>query len=350
MHDGLTKPKIYVLLSNSRKSNNFGPLIRCCVAHDVQQLVFIGYPQCSIHGSHGSHKHIDITSYPTFDKGLQYLRTECGVSKLVGILDGIGCEDEEAYNQLTVHRHERTQTVTLLRSMNQSSLNQPPTFTLDHEAGSRLGISFPVHNFNIDLDDKCSSKNVNNTGAASKHKPDNNNNICFLVSAETTQLSQMPIHQAMFCDTFVHVPISVPIMPFSALDAASIDKNGNSTQHLNYLPKFLDTQTCLSIVLHRFATQFLYMSSDYTGYKFDVAKVTKGQTKEQQVMTSETNHIVKKQYHDDGQSHQNIVIDKILSNERETMKLKISKETESSLGGLSFFCEDNFEHDATGDY
>jgi len=71
MHDGLTKPKIYVLLSNSRKSNNFGPLIRCCVAHDVQQLVFIGYPQCSIHGSHGSHKHIDITSYPTFDKGIR---------------------------------------------------------------------------------------------------------------------------------------------------------------------------------------------------------------------------------------------------------------------------------------
>ena len=84
----------YILLENPKKSTNWGPLLRCCVAYGIKQIVVVGYDKCSVQGSHGASKHIELIAFPTHEQAMQFIRDSLGCNCLIGLLGGRG----NAYN------------------------------------------------------------------------------------------------------------------------------------------------------------------------------------------------------------------------------------------------------------
>jgi len=150
-------PKIFLLLENFSKSNNFGPILRCAAAFNVHRVIFIGYQKHSSKGSHGSSKYVTTISYPTYDK----VRDAYPYLSYVGIM-GV-CSG--GYDISSLIEVEEVISVK----------NQESSFMFPHHSQPITNRSFPL------------------------------GDICFIFNYKHTRgLSKT---QILYCDSFIHVPV-----------------------------------------------------------------------------------------------------------------------------------------------
>eukprot|EP00565_Helicotheca_tamesis_P009699 CAMPEP_0185730932 /NCGR_PEP_ID=MMETSP1171-20130828/11441_1 /TAXON_ID=374046 /ORGANISM="Helicotheca tamensis, Strain CCMP826" /LENGTH=300 /DNA_ID=CAMNT_0028400083 /DNA_START=38 /DNA_END=936 /DNA_ORIENTATION=+ len=245
----------YILIENPKKSNNLGPILRCAAAFAVSRVILIGYEKCSTDGSHGAAKHVPIISFPTFDRGVEYLKKECGVVSIIGLL---GCYDED----INIVEEENTvvagmvQDENLVVAMTKKEVEKrfctkPCTQQQEYIK------SWPIH--------KRSFAKLGNTS--------------FVISKNWKGL---PFDHATHCDSFVHIPLH-----------SAIAANNNSNEHHLQLPEqrmapfqILDVQSCLSIVLHHYTAWAKYHERSFDGQKFDVVKEEVGTNRNERQIES----------------------------------------------------------------
>ena len=249
--------KTYLLIENPSKGNNLGPIIRCAAAFAVHQLIFIGYEKCGTDGSHGASRHVDIVAFPTFSQAEVYLKGQCHVTQIIGILGDLplprDLQDEPCPVELeTVVAND----VSFLAAR----IMPPSTSTKVRIGGanatqSSFPKSLPIH-----------QRPFSKVG-----------NVCFSISKRRFGL---PASQAEMCTSFVHVPTMQIPMPMETL--ASNDNDGIADASSNSKPSiqcgFVDSQTCLSIALHHYTAASGYKERDFDRQKFQVATVVKGGT------------------------------------------------------------------------
>ena len=216
-------PKAYLLLENPRKSNNLGPILRCAAAFGISTVIAIGFSKCSVEGSHGASKYVEIIAFPTVNKAVASLRNECGNVSIVGILCGLPIipssgESESCTDPFQVCKDESNGLVQILQNGN------PPGSLDILEARS-----WPVF-----------APNVFESGR----------DHCFVICKYKKGLTAS---LAVHCDKFVHVPC--------------MDMGGGL-----YDPPLLDVPSCLSITLHHFAESAGYDERTFQGYKFELDK------------------------------------------------------------------------------
>lgn len=226
--------KSFLLIENPSKSNNLGPILRCCAAFAINEVIFVGFAQCSAEGSHGSARHLEITAVPTFDHAVQYLKgRDCGAVEIIGLLGGNSSQDEVysttgcVVNDITVEGNSENLTLVTIVGNKQES----------QAISARTNIfprSKPVH---------C--------------RPFQGN-TAFLVSKNWRGL---PVEQALICDSFVHVP-HMPIRESQAM--------------------LVDVQASISIVLHHFMAWARYDERTSVGRKFAVSQFLKGKISEEE--------------------------------------------------------------------
>lgn len=264
-------PKSYLLIENPSKSNNLGPILRCAAAFAIHQVIFIGPTnKCSVKGSHGSSKHVHITSFLTFERAIQYLRNECQIAFIVGILGDTNVASSSLLSQSTedlCEEEEGNKNGETARTL--EFLDKKVPGVLNAILDTELNIIRPSSERN-----DCNRSNTNNTNSADttanatttkkqsypihtrpfpKHE-----NICF--SMNKRSLGGLPMEQAELCDYFVHVQTAPPLPLPSMSSTPPIPIHG-----------LLDSQTCLSIVLHHFNAFTGYEERTFEGQKFDVS-------------------------------------------------------------------------------
>jgi len=226
--------KSFLLIENPSKSNNLGPILRCCAAFAVEEVIFVGFAQCSAEGSHGSARHLKITAVPTFDHAVQYLKgRDCGAVEIIGLLGGNSSQDEVysatgcVVNDITADGHsERLALVSIVGNQQDSQAISAGT--------SIFPRSKPVH---------CRPFRGNTAFSVSKN------------------WRGLPLEQALICDSFVHVP-HIPIRESQAM--------------------LVDVQASISIVLHHFTAWARHDERSSVGQKFAVSKFLKGKISEEE--------------------------------------------------------------------
>ena len=259
-------PKCYLLSYNPKKSTNLGPVLRCASAFGVYQIVLVGYAKCATAGAHGADKHVSIIAYPTFDQAVSYLKSDevgehdfggGGCSSIIGILNGCSSSEVVVYNENGLHVYQDTKRNCIL-PINPLGIgyDEEDSFSsIFPDPMQRL--SYPIHARNFT----------------------SGQNICFLFS---TLGPGIPIDQAKYCDSFVHVPHLAIISPTSCAMDNHGDSGDQAALHVattsTAFPRLLDVQTCISIVLHHFTSYAGYNERTFEGHKFHVNQRNRGRT------------------------------------------------------------------------
>mmetsp|Transcript_1711 Transcript_1711/g.2460 ORF Transcript_1711/g.2460 Transcript_1711/m.2460 type:complete len:302 (-) Transcript_1711:7-912(-) len=253
--------RIYLLIENPSKSNNLGPILRCAAAFSVHQVVFIGYEKCAVAGSHGASKHVDTIAFPTIDQAVQYLKSpkecngdddavvegtcehDCGVTSIIGVLGA----SPGGYGPMVV-TEDLDASLAVVTSGNNSF-------------SSPIGVNVTTT--------KNVCHNYPNSLPVSK-RPFRNGNVCFSISK---QWAGLPLSQARYCDSFIHIPtVNYNI---------DIEKDDNTTGALAIKRckyRMLDPPSFISIALHHYTAWAKYDQRIFTGNKFQVASLNKGDT------------------------------------------------------------------------
>ena len=240
--------KIYLLIENPSKGNNLGPILRCAAAFAVHQLIFIGYDKCGIDGSHGASRHVDIVAFPTFSQAEKYLKEDCEVTQIVGILGDIPLPRDLQDVPCPV----QVETVVANDVSWLAARVMPPS-----SAKVRLGASAITSPFPESL--PIHKRPFSKAG-----------NVCFSI---TKKRFGLPVSQTEMCTSFVHVP-TMQMETLSSTDNS--DSGGNREPPIQC--GFVDTQTCLSIALHHYTAAVGYKERAFEKQKFQVAAVVKGGT------------------------------------------------------------------------
>ncbi len=234
----------YILIENPSKSNNLGPILRCATAFAVHQVVFVGYEKCSVKGSHGSSKYVNIKAFVNFEQAVKYLKEECGIVSIVGILGDVSLgssmdtdDDSDEYSAASVGEDVENNVV---KVTGDCQVNDGT------DSIARYPMSNPVH----------------------KRPFPSEGNVCFSISRRP---SGIPIRQAQYCDAFIHVQTAAPSILPSIADS-KMGGNGTKFHSQNLIYGLLDSQTCLSITLHHFNAFAKYDERIFEGQKFHVAK------------------------------------------------------------------------------
>lgn len=224
MEPSSNRYRIFVLIENPRKSTNWGPLLRCCAAFGIPQVVVVGYDKCAVQGSHGASKHVELVAFPSHAGALDFLKNTCGCHHFVGLMGGVpNGHDDLGYS--VVEESEKVKVVAPGSIMPESSSSFPR--------------SFPLH--------------------ARPFKGD-----CCLVVGKQSKGFPMSLSLAQLCDSFIHVP------------------HGGSAEFT-----MLNTESCLSIVLAEFYLWAEYPNGLYIGQKYETQKVHKGGLETQEVERQE---------------------------------------------------------------
>jgi hypothetical protein len=210
-------PRIFILVENPRKGNNLGPILRCANAFGITTVVAVGFEKCSVEGSHGASKNVEIVAYPTVEQAVAFLRgSECSCQSLIGLMGSMpGGYETDGYAV-----YEDEDEMGLARVLN--------------VAASKTLKELPVRSFPVFT------------------RPFSAGNACIVLSKKLR--SGLPLSLARQCDAFVHVP-----------HAAIPHKDGES-------PPLLDTPSCLSITLHHLTTWAGYDERTFQGHKFEVTR------------------------------------------------------------------------------
>ena len=208
-------PEVTLLIENFKKSNNWGPLLRCCAAFGISQIFVVGFDQCSVQGSHGSHKHVELLAFHNHQSAVEALRKNG--FQLVGLLHGAS----GAYSS-----HGSAVVKEIVEEKDEVIASISPT-TETSSMGS-MPNSFPVG----------SRPFFNRT--------------CLVVGKKSKGLLWS---LAELCEKFIHIPHDGP---------------GDGA--------WLTVEAGLSIVLHEFALWAGYnkRSSAYQGQKYQVERKIKG--------------------------------------------------------------------------
>jgi hypothetical protein len=176
-------------------------------------------------GSHGASKHVQLIPFPTVDKAIAFLHNECQCANIIGLLGAFpvlfSCD---GYN---VIQDDGTQ---LLRPL------QPSTTGSGQIDNTPSRQSFPVSNY-----------------------PFQAGNTCFAFGKHAHGLTAT-FHDC--CNGFIHVPHE------------AIGTDTSKKDNLQSFPtptSLLDSQACLSIVLHHYTEWAKYDERNFSGHKFSVA-------------------------------------------------------------------------------
>lgn len=239
--DSYTPPKCYILACNPKKSTCLGPIIRCASALGVHQIILAGYAKCYTSGAHGADKHVSILSFPTMDKAVKYLKSssDANCEEIIGILNGLPYYHDSRCITDTLKNRNCTLPVVIDNDRNciglisqDRSNDQPKPSSIVLDPLAR--ISYACHS----------------------RKFSSERNTCFFVSLSPRH--ELPLQHGNFCDSFIHVPHCF-LSPEPALDVST-----------SLSPSLLNVETCLSIVLHHFATFVKYDERNFQGHKFKV--------------------------------------------------------------------------------
>ncbi len=275
----------YLLIQNPSKSTNLGPILRCASAFAVEAVILIGYDKCSVKGSHGASKYVQIKSFYHIDDAVCYLRNECNVVSIIGILgdvnadadadadadardnnannvatsdaDGISGrkrggggtpveEDEELNVVKVVPTTSATSTSTATTSLQQKDPRAASTAASSPSKIYSYPASYPIH-----------TRPFPQTG-----------NICFSINRKSIGLSVL---QAKYCDFFVHIQTTLPSLSPSPVQEVKVPSTSKSPS-LPYTYGLLDSQTCLSITLHHYNA---FAKHSYVERNIDTVKTQK---------------------------------------------------------------------------
>ena len=242
--DTPTHAQATLLIENPKKNTNWGPLLRCCAAFDIDQIFVVGYDTCSVQGSHGASKHVELVSFPTFGQAVETLKKH--KFQLIGVLGGAANAYEEA-GQLVhtieqpIHHSDKNKTETVV------AVSSDPSDS-DQKAMPK---SFPIH---------C--------------RPFQQN-TCLVVGKRAVGL---PLRMAEHCEKFVHVPHVAALQPSNNADGTTTNPK---------LASWFTGEACVSIILHEFASWAGFHSETYKGQKYKVLKVVKGAPENQEAKRNE---------------------------------------------------------------
>ena len=242
--------KSYLLIENPSKANNLGPLLRCACAFRVTEVIFVGFAQCSAEGSHGSARHVSIRAFASFEQAEKYLRGDCGVVDVVGVLGGTwnhrrSSSAVDVYDDCEVSECDHTNDVSgssavrRLVTISDDAATMPTFRRVCDSAENTASYKYP------------SSRPV--------HRRQFRGNTAFLC---TKNWRGLPVEQARICDSFIHVPHVAAEEPSQAM--------------------FVDIQSSISIIFHHFTAWAQYNERESEGQKFDVAVFQKGQLSKQE--------------------------------------------------------------------
>jgi tRNA(Leu) C34 or U34 (ribose-2'-O)-methylase TrmL len=242
-------PQVTVLIDNPRKNTNWGPLLRCCTAFGITQIFVVGFDKCSVEGSHGAYKHVELLAFHNHESALKALKDELGFT-IVGLLQGApDSYSSKGHDVLCVmHPHPEDKTVLVKRE------KVPPNDIV--ELLSPLPKSYPLHSRPF------------------------SRRTCLAVGKRARGL---PLSLAQLCDTFVHIP------HHGLLSTVDDDADASSFYHDS---TWISVEAGMSIVLHEFALWAGYgrtakdsssSSSSgtvvhYQGQKYHVEQKNKGES------------------------------------------------------------------------
>jgi tRNA G18 (ribose-2'-O)-methylase SpoU len=233
--------QVLLLIENPKKSTNWGPILRCAAAFGISQIVVVGYDKCSVQGSHGASKHVELVAFPTHDQAVHFLRETCHCTCLVGLLGGQpDAYDNQGYN---VVKDEESNIVNI-ESNNNRHNNTGTILTTNFPK------SFPIHAIPFLVVEK-----PNSSPGSRLDRPVGN--LCVVLGKKSKGLVA-PL--AELCDLFCHVP--------------HVGMGPANTEHEFAL---LNVESCLSILLHQFKAWAGYQDGAlYMGQKYNVVRATKG--------------------------------------------------------------------------
>lgn len=234
-------PQATLLIENPKKNTNWGPLLRCCAAFGIGQIFVVGYNTCSVQGSHGASKHVELVSFPTHQQAIETLKHH--EYELIGVLGGAANADEE--NGYQIAESEQTSTV------DKSKMEECVAVSTSSNASKRskdLPKSYPIH---------C--------------RPFAGN-TCFVVGKRAEGL---PRRLAKLCQKFVHI----------SHQAALTGANNNDSQTNSIT--WLNGEACVSIILHEFSAWAGFHAENYQGQKYKVLRILKGEPNNQSAKRGE---------------------------------------------------------------
>jgi tRNA(Leu) C34 or U34 (ribose-2'-O)-methylase TrmL len=246
----MMRPRMFVLLENPKQTTNWGPILRCCAAFGIPQIFAVGYDKCGVQGSHGSHKHVEISAFPTHEQAKVFLRETCQVSQFLGLINGSSNSYNEEGYPTEVREVTTINQQTKVRKSEICLYIQSDTNNATAETAKR--IQYP-------------RKREYPKSLPVSAKPFQITSNCCLVIGRRSQ--GLPIALADICDSFIHVPL-----------AAEFD-DGNDSLNM------LDLESCMSIVLHTFylhAKISMDEGRGPVGQKYQVEKAQRGSMENQE--------------------------------------------------------------------
>mmetsp|Transcript_12480 Transcript_12480/g.29766 ORF Transcript_12480/g.29766 Transcript_12480/m.29766 type:complete len:289 (+) Transcript_12480:33-899(+) len=243
-NDTPTHAQVTLLIEIPKKNTNWGPLLRCCAAFDIAQIFVVGYDTCSVQGSHGASKHVELASFPTYRQAVETLKGHN--FQLIGVLGGAANAYEESGHMVhtmeqPIHHSDNNKTETVV------AVSADPSDSDQKE----MPKSFPIH---------C--------------RPFQQN-TCLVVGKKAIGL---PLRMAEYCEKFIHVPHVAALPPIT---------NVNGTTSNPKLSSWFTGEACVSIILHEFASWAGFHSETYKGQKYKVLKVIKGAPESQEAKRNE---------------------------------------------------------------
>lgn len=237
--------QVTLLIENPKKNTNWGPLLRCCAAFGIVQIFVVGYDTCSVQGSHGASKHVELLSFPTYGQAVETLKAHN--FELIGLLGSApNAYEETGYLvhllEQPMHHSDKAKTETIVSiSANSTDTDQ-----------NKMPKSYPIHSRPFQQ------------------------NTCLVVGRKTVGL---PMRMAEHCAKFVHIP------HLAALKSKT-DADG-TTSNPNLSSSWFSGEACVSMVLHEFAAWAGFHSEIYKGQKYKVLKVIKGAPDNQEAKRNE---------------------------------------------------------------
>lgn len=236
--------QVTLLIENPKKNTNWGPLLRCCAAFGIAQIFVVGYDTCSVQGSHGASKHVELLSFPTYGQAVGTLKKHN--FELIGLLGSAANAYDETGHlvhllEQPMHHSDKTKTETVVAiSENSTKTDQ-----------NKMPKSYPIHSRPFQQ------------------------NTCLVVGRKTVGL---PMRMAGHCAKFVHIPHLAALKTKSDVDGTANDPN---------LSSWFSGEACVSMVLHEFASWAGFHSEIYKGQKYTVLKVIKGAPDDQEAKRNE---------------------------------------------------------------
>jgi tRNA G18 (ribose-2'-O)-methylase SpoU len=222
-------PQVTFLIENPKKNTNWGPLLRCGAAFGITQIFVVGYDTCSVQGSHGASKHVELVSFPTHQQAAETLKKHD--YELLGLLGGVANADDE--NGYHVTTSEQT-----------STIDKSKTETI-----------VSVSNSSKDI------KNQSLPKSYAVHCRPFSQNTCLVVGKRALGL---PLRLAELCQKFLHIPHQAEV------------QLTNTDEKANNLTSWLNGEACVSIILHEFSAWAGFHAENYQGQKYKVIRITKG--------------------------------------------------------------------------